>query len=234
MTNQAFWHSKFWRWSALHGTFDLLCLPNTEVATILTLALLNQAFRHLYVLATEPRCVEATDVASRRSAYVPLRIHLDAPHPGDPTLPGAPPHAPAPPLSEPAPCQTPANPTAARSVGLDAGGGGWAGAPASSGGGAAEARVWDGKGATGQGAAVNGLAGTAAVTNTGAAEARAGLAAGAARGAEDCDTSNDGACVERTAPCLLPERSQARPPAAMLCICDVLGIFRAGQLVVLI
>ncbi|KAK9819157.1 hypothetical protein WJX81_007920 [Elliptochloris bilobata] len=38
-----------------------------------------QAFRHLYVLAAEPRCVDAVDVDSRKSTYVPLHIHLDAP-----------------------------------------------------------------------------------------------------------------------------------------------------------
>lgn len=33
-----------------------------------------QAFRHLYVLATEPRFVEAIDVDSRASVYVPLKV----------------------------------------------------------------------------------------------------------------------------------------------------------------
>ncbi|KAK9828929.1 hypothetical protein WJX72_002853 [[Myrmecia] bisecta] len=36
-----------------------------------------QAFRHLYVLATEARCVEAIDVDTRQSVYVPLKISLD-------------------------------------------------------------------------------------------------------------------------------------------------------------
>ena len=33
-----------------------------------------QAFRHLYVLATEPRFVEAIDVDSRASVSVPLKV----------------------------------------------------------------------------------------------------------------------------------------------------------------
>ena len=37
-----------------------------------------QALRHLYVLATEPRCVEAIDVDSRQSVYVPLSVSTDA------------------------------------------------------------------------------------------------------------------------------------------------------------
>ena len=35
-----------------------------------------QAFRHLYVLATEPRFVEAIDVDSRASVYVPLTVTM--------------------------------------------------------------------------------------------------------------------------------------------------------------
>lgn len=35
-----------------------------------------QAFRHLYVLATEPRYVEAIDVDSRASVYVPLSVTM--------------------------------------------------------------------------------------------------------------------------------------------------------------
>ena len=37
-----------------------------------------QALRHLYVVATEPRCVEAIDVDSRQSVYVPLSVSTDA------------------------------------------------------------------------------------------------------------------------------------------------------------
>lgn len=36
-----------------------------------------QAFRHLYVLAAQPRCVEAVDVDSHQLVYVPLDITLD-------------------------------------------------------------------------------------------------------------------------------------------------------------
>ena len=36
-----------------------------------------QALRHLYVLATESRCVEAIDVDSRQSVYVPLTVNTD-------------------------------------------------------------------------------------------------------------------------------------------------------------
>jgi anaphase-promoting complex subunit 1 len=44
--------------------------------------LLTQAFRHLYVLATEARCVEAVDVDTWEPVYVPLHIsvHGDAAH----------------------------------------------------------------------------------------------------------------------------------------------------------
>ena len=37
-----------------------------------------QAFRHLYVLATEARCVDAVDVDSGHAALVPLRVALHA------------------------------------------------------------------------------------------------------------------------------------------------------------
>ena len=33
-----------------------------------------QAFRHLYVLAAQPRCVEARDVDSKQLVYVPLGV----------------------------------------------------------------------------------------------------------------------------------------------------------------
>ena len=36
-----------------------------------------QAFRHLYALAAEPRCLEAVDIDTRRSVSVPVRITLD-------------------------------------------------------------------------------------------------------------------------------------------------------------
>jgi anaphase-promoting complex subunit 1 len=41
-----------------------------------------QAFRHLYVLATEARCVEAVDVDTWEPVYVPLHITVagDAGH----------------------------------------------------------------------------------------------------------------------------------------------------------
>ena len=35
-----------------------------------------QAFRHLHVLASEPRCLDAVDVDTRESVYVPLQIRL--------------------------------------------------------------------------------------------------------------------------------------------------------------
>ena len=35
-----------------------------------------QAFRHLYVLAVQPRCVEAIDVDTGSSCYVPLQVTL--------------------------------------------------------------------------------------------------------------------------------------------------------------
>ena len=40
---------------------------------------MSQAFRHLYVLATEPRYVEAIDVYSRASVYVPLSVKMQQP-----------------------------------------------------------------------------------------------------------------------------------------------------------
>lgn len=41
---------------------------------IFSTSLAMQALRHLYVLATEPRCVQAIDVDSRQSVYVPLTV----------------------------------------------------------------------------------------------------------------------------------------------------------------
>jgi hypothetical protein len=38
----------------------------------------TQAFRHLYVLATQPRCVEAMDVDSKQLVYLPLAITLQS------------------------------------------------------------------------------------------------------------------------------------------------------------
>ena len=38
-----------------------------------------QAFRHLYVLAVQPRCVEAIDVDTGSSCYVPLQVTLKVP-----------------------------------------------------------------------------------------------------------------------------------------------------------
>jgi anaphase-promoting complex subunit 1 len=38
-----------------------------------------QAFRHLYVLAVQPRCVEAIDVDTGMSCYVPLEVILKVP-----------------------------------------------------------------------------------------------------------------------------------------------------------
>ena len=37
-----------------------------------------QAFRHLYVLAVEPRSIEAIDVDSKASVYVPVSITLES------------------------------------------------------------------------------------------------------------------------------------------------------------
>lgn len=37
-------------------------------------ALRPQAFRHLYVLAAQPRCVETRDVDSKQLVYVPLGV----------------------------------------------------------------------------------------------------------------------------------------------------------------
>ncbi|CAD7696275.1 unnamed protein product [Ostreobium quekettii] len=39
-----------------------------------------QAFRHLYVLATEPRCMEAIDVETREAVYVPIKVTLNPKH----------------------------------------------------------------------------------------------------------------------------------------------------------
>ena len=93
---------------------------------------------------------------SRRSAYVPLRIHLDAPQ-GSQGL-----------AANPTPYPSPACTPDTEPLGPGAGFAGRRGAPAQPGG-------WP---------------------------AAAVPAAGSGRG-------GDGACVERTAPCLLPERSQA-------------------------
>ncbi len=35
-----------------------------------------QAFRHLYVLAAVPRCLEAVDVSTGQSVQLPLRVTL--------------------------------------------------------------------------------------------------------------------------------------------------------------
>ncbi len=35
-----------------------------------------QAFRHLYVLAAVPRCVDAVDVSTGQSVHMPLRVTL--------------------------------------------------------------------------------------------------------------------------------------------------------------
>ena len=43
----------------------------------------EQAFRHLYVLATEPRCLAAIDVDTRQPVFAPVSIHMKpAPVPG--------------------------------------------------------------------------------------------------------------------------------------------------------
>ena len=46
----------------------------------LTLACL-QAFRHLYVLATEPRCLAAVDVHTRQPVFAPVSVQLQEPQP---------------------------------------------------------------------------------------------------------------------------------------------------------
>ena len=97
---------------------------------------------------------------SRRSAYVPLRIHLDAPR-GSHSL-----------AANPTPYPSPACTPETEPLGLGAGFAGRQGAPAQPGG-------WP-------------------------AQAPAAVPAAAP------ERGGDGACVERTAPCLLPERSQAR------------------------
>jgi len=56
-----------------------------------------QAFRHLYVMAAEPRCVTAIDIDTRSPVYVPLEIQLKAPHAA----------APPPPFTRTAPCLLP-------------------------------------------------------------------------------------------------------------------------------
>lgn len=50
----------------------LLAVPGMYVDVLHVL----QAFRHLYVLATEPRYVEAIDVDSRASVCVPLSVTM--------------------------------------------------------------------------------------------------------------------------------------------------------------
>ena len=52
---------------------------------------LLQAFRHLYVLAAEPRSIEAIDVDSRESVHVPLNITLASPGQVRPPSPAPPP-----------------------------------------------------------------------------------------------------------------------------------------------
>ena len=56
----------------------------------------HQAFRHLYVLASEPRGVQAIDVDTKQSVYVPIRITLK----GEPAQEEAP-NAPAAPAGAP-------------------------------------------------------------------------------------------------------------------------------------
>ena len=58
-----------------HASAKLMVLRNGR-----THAHAMQAFRHLYVLAAEPRSVEAIDVDSRASVYVPLTISLGSTH----------------------------------------------------------------------------------------------------------------------------------------------------------
>ena len=46
------------------------------IPSALTCCMWSQAFRHLYVLASEPRYVEAIDVDSRASVHVPLSVTM--------------------------------------------------------------------------------------------------------------------------------------------------------------
>ncbi len=55
---------------------------STATATVTAVKLCgSQAFRHLYVLATQPSCTEAVDVSSRSLVYAPLRVTLAPPNP---------------------------------------------------------------------------------------------------------------------------------------------------------
>jgi hypothetical protein len=141
------------------------------------------------VLAAQPRCVDAIDVDSRRSAAAPLRIHLAA---------GA------------APDRPPAPREAAPYAAGPRDGGAGPGVAAARGGDAAagEAQGASDPGTAGGGGGA-GRPGAAAVRGDEAtARGQGGPAAGGGVG--------DAACVERVAPCLLPERSQARPRAGRL------------------
>lgn len=51
-------------------------MASLNLACMLNVLHFLQAFRHLYVLATEPRYVEAIEVDSRASVYVPLSVTM--------------------------------------------------------------------------------------------------------------------------------------------------------------
>ena len=59
----------------------------------LTQAWRMQAFRHLYVLASEPRCVDAVDVHTNERVYVPLHIRLRPGNSPGQAPPGPPTHS---------------------------------------------------------------------------------------------------------------------------------------------
>jgi len=136
------------------------------------------------VLAAQPRCVDAIDVDSRRSAAAPLRIHLAA---------GA------------APDRPPAPRSAAPRAAEPRDGGAGPGVGAARGGDAAAMEARGDPAAAGGGGGAGRPGAVAVGGDEAAARGRAGPAANSGPGG--------GACVERVAPCLLPERSQARPRA---------------------
>lgn len=60
----------------------------SSVCALSDWAALAQAFRHLYVLASEPRCIDAVDVHTHESVYVPLTIRSRPPgNPGPLAVP---------------------------------------------------------------------------------------------------------------------------------------------------
>lgn len=65
-----------WKLRILLVAAALQVSPRCTGGQVLKLIACVQAFRHLYVLATEPRCLAAVDVQSRQPVFAPVAMHL--------------------------------------------------------------------------------------------------------------------------------------------------------------